>query len=108
VPGSVLANGVVQFNLSRVQATALASQLVDALNQNGQDSAEVLPPYDYRYEFSHIIAEGLSIEQAITAKGLGVHGGRCQRQNQGRGGQPQQLPDAQRPANLPQVQALAR
>jgi hypothetical protein len=99
---------MARFNLSHVQATTLASRLVDALNQNGQNSAEVPPPYDYGYEFSRIIAEGLSIDQAVAAEGLGICSGRRQHQNRGRGGQSQQLPDAQCPANLPQVQATAR
>jgi hypothetical protein len=99
---------MVRFNLSHAQATTLASRLVDALDQNSQNSAEVPPPYNYGYKFSRIIAEGLSIDQAVTAEGLGIRSGRRQHQNRGRGGQSQQLPDAQCPANLPQVQATAR
>jgi hypothetical protein len=102
------ANGVARFNLSRAQATALAGRLVDALEQNSQDSTEVLPPYDYGDEFSHIIAKGLGISQAIAAEGLGIRGGRCQRQNRGRGGQPQQLLDTRHPTNPPQPQAHVR
>jgi hypothetical protein len=82
----------------------LASRLVNTLDQNGQDPTEVLLPYDYGDKFSHIIAEGLGISQAVTAKGLGIHSGIHQCQNQGRGGQSQQLPDAQRPTNPPQAQ----
>jgi hypothetical protein len=102
------ADGVARFNLSCVQATALASCLVDALDQNGQNTAEVPPAYDYRLKFANIIAEGLGIPPAVTAEGLGVCGGRRQHQNRGRGGQSQQLPDARHPANPPQAQTTAR
>jgi hypothetical protein len=50
----------------------LATNLIDALKQNSQNTAEVLPPYNYYREFTHIIAEGLRIDQAIIAEGLGV------------------------------------
>jgi hypothetical protein len=72
VRAPIPADGVVRFNLSRVQATALASRLVDALDQNGQDAAEIPQPYDYGLEFANIIAEGLGIPPTIAAKGLGV------------------------------------
>jgi hypothetical protein len=104
----VPADGVARFNLSRAQATALASHLVDALNQNGQNTIAVLPPYDYGLEFANIITEGLGIPPAVAAEGLGVRGGRCQCQNRGRGGRPQQLPIDQRSGNPPQAQAAAR
>jgi hypothetical protein len=54
-----------------VQATVLASHLLDAL-ENHQDAAMVLLPYDYSDEVSCIVAEGLGFEQTIVAKGLGV------------------------------------
>jgi hypothetical protein len=108
VRAPIPANGVARINLSCVQATVLASRLVNTLDQNGQDPTEVLLPYDYGDKFSHIIAEGLGISQAVTAKGLGIHSGIHQCQNQGRGGQSQQLPDAQRPTNPPQAQVTAR
>jgi hypothetical protein len=108
VRAPVSADGVARFNLSRAQATALAGRLIDALDQNGQNTTAVPPPYDYGLEFANIIAEGLGIPPAIAAEGLGVRGGRHQRQNRGRGGRPQQLPADQRPANPPQAQAAAR
>jgi hypothetical protein len=81
VRAPVPANGMARFNLSRVQATALAGRLVDALDQNGQDATTVPPPYNYGLEFANIIAEGLGIPPAVAAEGLGVQGGRRQRQN---------------------------
>jgi hypothetical protein len=108
VRAPVPANGVARFNLSRAQATALAGCLVNALDQDGQDAIEVPPAYDYGLKFANIIAEGLGIPPAIAAEGLGVRGGRRQRQNRGRGGQPQQLPVNQHPSNPPQAQASAR
>jgi hypothetical protein len=72
VSGSIPPNGVAQFNLSRAQATALATRLVDSLEQNHQDAAEVLPAYDYREEFGWIIAEGLGIAPDVAAEGLGI------------------------------------
>jgi hypothetical protein len=81
VRGPVPADGVVHFNLSHVQAMALAARLIDRLEQDGQDAVEVPPPYDYRLEFANIIAEGLRIPPAVAAKGLGIRGGRHQRQN---------------------------
>jgi hypothetical protein len=83
VQAPIPADGMAQFNLSRVQATALAGHLFNALEQNGQDTIEVPPPYDYRLEFANIIAEGLGIPPAVAAEGLGVRGGRHQRQNRG-------------------------
>jgi hypothetical protein len=104
----VPADGVARFSLSRAQATALAARLIDALEQNGEDTTEIPPPNDYGLEFANIIAKGLGIPPAIAAEGLGVRGGRRSRQNRGRGGQPQQLPTNQRPSNPPQAQASAR
>jgi hypothetical protein len=40
VSGSVLPNSMARFNLSRVQATALATRLVDSLDQNHQDTPD--------------------------------------------------------------------
>jgi hypothetical protein len=70
-------DGVVRVNLNRAQATALASNLINAL-ENHKDAAAVLPPYDYGREFAHIIAEGLRIEEAVTAQGLGIRARRGQ------------------------------
>jgi hypothetical protein len=55
-------------------------------------------------ELTCILAEGLGIEQAVTAEGLGVRAGRGQGQGQGRGGRPRPVPDARRPANAQQAQ----
>jgi hypothetical protein len=85
VLGSVSSDGKVRFNLCHAQATALASHLVNALDQDGQNSAEVLPPYDYRVEFARIIAQGLSIPQTIAAEGLGIRNQRGQCGGQGQG-----------------------
>jgi hypothetical protein len=94
---SVQSDGVARINLNRAQATALASRLVNAL-ENHQDAAPVPPPYDYGEEITRIVAEGLGVEQAVVAEGLGVRtqGGRGQ--GRGRGNRPQPVPDARRPA----------
>jgi hypothetical protein len=99
---------MARFNLSRAQATVLATRLVEALEQNSEDTVEVPPAYDYGLEFANIIAEGLGIPPAVAAEGLGVRGGRRQCQNRGRGGQPQQLPTNRHPSNPPQAQVSAR
>jgi hypothetical protein len=99
VSGSVPPNGVARFNLSCAQATALATRLVNSLDQNHQDAAAVLPAYDYREEFARIVAEGLSIAPDVAAKGLGIHNRRGWRGGQGRGNRSQQVPDARRPAD---------
>jgi hypothetical protein len=83
---SVPSDSVARFHLSHVQATALAAHLVDSLKQDHQNPAEVPPAYDYREEFACIVTEGLGIPLAIAAEGLGVCGGRRQRQNQSQGG----------------------
>jgi hypothetical protein len=102
--GSVLPNGVARFNLSRVQATALATRLVTSLEQNHQDTAAVPPAYDYGEEFARIVAEGLGIAPDVAAKGLGVRNRRGRRGGQGRGNRSQQVPDARRPANSQSTQ----
>jgi hypothetical protein len=73
---------VVRINLNRAQATALASNLVDAL-ENHEDAAAIPPPYDYGGEFTRIIAEGLGIEEAVAAQGLGICAGGGQGCGQG-------------------------
>jgi hypothetical protein len=80
--GSLQSNGVVRINLNRAQATALASNLVDAL-ENHEDAAAIPPPYDYGGEFTRIIAEGLGIEEAVAAQGLGICAGGGQGCGQG-------------------------
>jgi hypothetical protein len=96
-------NGVARVNLNRTQATALAGRLIDAL-ENHQDAATVLPAYDYREEIVRIVTEGLGIEQATAAEGLGVCAGGGQGCGQGRGGRPRPVPDARRPTNMQQAQ----
>jgi hypothetical protein len=90
---SVQPDGVAWINLNCVQATVLASRLINAL-KNHQDATPIPPPINYREEIAHIIAEGLRVEQAIVAEGLGVRtrGGRGQ--GRGRGNRPQSVPDA--------------
>jgi hypothetical protein len=97
--GSVPPNGVARFNLSHAQATALATRLVDNLEQNHQDATEIPPAYDYGEEFARIVAEGLSIAPNVAAEGLGIRHRRGRRGGQGRGNRPQQVPDARHPAN---------
>jgi hypothetical protein len=96
---------MVRFNLSHVQAMALASNLVNALEQGGQDTAEVLPPYDYCREFTHILAEGLGVNQAIIFKGLGICCGRGPRRGQNQGGIPQPVPGPRHPTDMQPTQA---
>jgi hypothetical protein len=74
---SVQSDGMARINLNCVQATALASRLVDAL-KNHQDTTEIPPAYDYGEEIACIVAEGLGIEQATAAEGLGVRARRGQ------------------------------
>jgi hypothetical protein len=90
---SVQSDGVVRINLNRAQATALASRLVNALEDH-QDAAPIPMPYNYGEEIARIVAEGLGVEHAVIAEGLGVHtrGGRGQ--GRGRGNRPQSVPDA--------------
>jgi hypothetical protein len=104
VSGSILPDGVARFNLSRAQATALATRLVDSLEQNHQNTAEDPPAYDYREEFAQVIAEGLGIPPNVAAEGLGICNRRGRRRGQGRGNQPQPVPDARCPANPQQTQ----
>jgi hypothetical protein len=63
---------MARFNLSHAQATALATRLVDSLEQNHQNTAEIPPAYDYGEEFAQIVAEGLGIPPNVAAEGLGV------------------------------------
>jgi hypothetical protein len=104
VSGSVPTHRVARVNLNRAQASALAANLINAL-ENNQDSGTVPPPYDYGEEISRILADGLGLDQAVVAEGLGVRGRGGHRGGQGRGGRPMQVPDARRPANLPQAPA---
>jgi hypothetical protein len=83
--GSVLPNGVARFNLSCVEATALAARLTTSLGQDNQDAALVPPVRDYREEFARVVAESLGISAATAAEGLGLHSRRGRRGGQGRG-----------------------
>jgi hypothetical protein len=100
---SVQSDGVARINLNHAQATALASSLINAL-ENHQDAAPISPPYSYGEEITHIVAEGLGVEQAVVAEGLGVRtrGGRGQ--GRGQGNRPQSVPNAGRPADVQQAQ----
>jgi hypothetical protein len=93
---SVQSDGVARINLNRAQATALASRLINAL-ENHQDATPIPPPINYGEEIAHIVAEGLGVEQAVIAEGLGVRtrGGRGQ--GRGQGNRPQSVPDARHP-----------
>jgi hypothetical protein len=97
------ANRVVGFNLSRAEATSLADRLLSALKQNNQDTDAVPPPPNYAEEFVQVVAEGLGIPAAVAAKGLGMCHRRGQRGGQGRGNQPQPVPDARRSPNSQQT-----
>jgi hypothetical protein len=68
---TVQPDGVARVNLNRAQATALASRLIDALEDH-QDAAPVPTVQDYGEEIARIVAEGLGIDHAVAAKGLGV------------------------------------
>jgi hypothetical protein len=87
---SVQSDGVAWINLNRAQATALASRLINAL-ENHQDATPIPPPYDYGEEIACIVVEGLRVEQAVVAEGLGI------RTRGGRGNRPQPVPDARCP-----------
>jgi hypothetical protein len=97
VSGSVPPNGVARFHLSHMDATALAAHLANSLGQNDQNAATVPPAYDYGEEFTRIVAEGLGIPANTTAEGLGIRNRRGQQGGQGRGNQPQPVPDIRRP-----------
>jgi hypothetical protein len=100
---SVQPDGMARINLNRAQATALASRLLDALEDN-QDAAPVPPAYDEADEFARIVAESLGIDPAVAAEGLGIRtrGGRGQ--GRGRGNRPQPVPSAWSPAHPQQTQ----
>jgi hypothetical protein len=105
VSGSVPPNGMARFNLSRAQATALATRLVNSLEQNHQNATEIPPAYNYGEEFARIVAEGLGIVPDVAAEGLGVRNRRGRRSGQGRGNRPQPVPDARRPIDPQPAQA---
>jgi hypothetical protein len=76
-----------------MQATALAACILNALEDN-KDAPAVLPSYNYGMEIANIVAEGLGIDLAVAAEGLGIRGRGGSNRGQGRGGRPQQVPDA--------------
>jgi hypothetical protein len=94
---------LARFNLNRVQATALAAGLLDAL-ENNENATPIPQPYNYGQEIANIVAAGLGIDPTTAAEGLGVRGGGGQHGGQGRGGRPRTLPDARCPANSQQTQ----
>jgi hypothetical protein len=96
---------MARFNLSRAQATALATRLIDSLEQNHQNATEVPPAYDYGEEFARIVAEGLGIALDVAAEGLGICNRRGRRGGQGQGNRPQPVPDARRPVDPQPTQA---
>jgi hypothetical protein len=103
VQRSVPADGVARFNLNRAQATALAARILNALEDN-EDAAQIPPPYDYGQEIANIVAEGLGIELAVAAKGLGIRGGGGARRGEGQGGRSRPVSNAGRSTNPQQAQ----
>jgi hypothetical protein len=95
--GSVPSNGVVRFNLSREEATALAASLTSSLGEDNQDAAPVPPARDYREEFTRVVAESLGISTATAAEGLGLRSRRGRRGGQGRGNRSNAVPDNEHP-----------
>jgi hypothetical protein len=100
---SVQPDGMARINLNRTQATALAANLLNAL-ENHQDAAQVPPVYNYGEEIASIVAEGLGISQAVAAEGLGVRTRGGRRQGRGRGNGSQQIPTARSPTHTQQTQ----
>jgi hypothetical protein len=100
---SVQPDGMARINLNRTQATALAANLINAL-ENHQDAAPVPPVHDYGEEIANIVAEGLGIDQAVAAEGLGVRTRGGRRQGRGRGNGSQQIPTARDPTHTQQTQ----
>jgi hypothetical protein len=100
---TVQPDGVARINLNRTQATALANNLVNAL-ENHQNPAPVLPARDYQEEFARVVAESLGISTATAAEGLGLRSRRGQRGGQGRGNRSHPVPDSERPVNAQPTQ----
>jgi hypothetical protein len=100
---SVQPDGVARVNLNRSQATALAANLLDALEDH-QDAAPVPPVRDYREEFARVVAESLGISVATAAEGLGLRSRRGRRGGQGRGNRPQPIPHDERPPHTQPTQ----
>jgi hypothetical protein len=100
---SVQPDGVARVNLNRAQATALADNLLTAL-ENHQDAAPVPQAPDYREEFARVVAESLGISTATAAEGLGLRSRRGRRGGQGRGNRSQPIPDNERPRHAQPTQ----
>jgi hypothetical protein len=100
---TVQPDGVARINLNRTQATALANNLVDTL-ENHQNPAPVSPACDYQEEFARVVAESLGISTATAAEGLGLRSRRGRRGGQGRGSQSHPVPDNERPVNAQPTQ----
>jgi hypothetical protein len=100
---SVQPDGMARINLNCTQATALAANLLNAL-ENHQDAAQVPPAYNYGEEIANIVAEGLGIDRAVAAEGLGVRTRGSRRQGRGRGNGSQQIPTARSPTHTQQTQ----
>jgi hypothetical protein len=101
--GSIQPDGMARINLNCTQATALAANLLNAL-ENHQDATPVPPPYNYGEEIANIVAEGLGIDQAVAAEGLGVRTRGGRRQGRGRGNGSQSVPAARSPTHPQQAQ----
>jgi hypothetical protein len=100
---SIQPDGVARVNLNRTQATVLAANLLDALEDH-QDAAPVPPVRDYREEFARVVAESLGISVATAAEGLGLRSRRGRRGGQGRGNRPQSIPHNERPPHTQPTQ----
>jgi hypothetical protein len=100
---TVQPDGVARINLNRTQATALANNLVDAL-ENHQNPAPVPPVLDYQEEFARVVAESLGISATTAAEGLGLRSRRGRRGGQGRGNRSQPVPDNEHPVNTQPTQ----
>jgi hypothetical protein len=70
VQGAILAHCMARVNLNRVQATALASNLINAL-KNDQDPTVILPTYDYGREITRILTEGLWAQPGRPCRRVG-------------------------------------
>jgi hypothetical protein len=81
----------------------LAANLLSALEDH-QDAAQVPPAYPYGEEIANIIAEGLGIDRAVAAEGLGVRTRGGRRQGRGRGNGSQPIPAARSPTHAQQTQ----
>jgi hypothetical protein len=100
---SVQPDGMARVNLNRTQATALAANLLDALEDH-QDAASVPTVRDYQEEFARVVAESLGISVATAAEGLGLRSRRGRQGGQGRGNRPQSVPHNERPPHTQPTQ----